>query len=190
MNSDGKSPEEIFSQVEKGSSPNLPAKRQTVTQSSAKVDEGVQSIEGKVIQWQQHINHWRLAITQNEQTIIMFCVIFGACYSYAINECTGNLNFPVYAYVTTIITIVSIFLLLIAPDELPLVTLVKFAVSIALGHVSMMTLIAVDGHTWHLFTTDTCRYPVTTDSIMVFLVGGGAGYIFAKFEEIREGKKL
>jgi hypothetical protein len=187
--SDDRSPEDIFSQIEKGSSPNLPANRQTVTQSSKKVDEGVKTVEDKVIQWQQHINHWRLAITQNEQIIVVFCVLFGICYSYAINECTGNFHFPVYAYVTTIITIVSVSLLLIAPGELPLVTLVKFAVSIAFGHVAMMTLIAVDGHTWHWFTTDTCRYPITTDSIMVALVGAGAGYMFAKFEEIREGKR-
>ena len=88
------------------------------------------------------------------------------------------------------IIIISWSLLLITEGSLPLVVLVKFGVSIAAGHVAMMWIIAIDGHTWGLLTTDVCRYPLTTDSFMVWLVGGGSGYIAAKFEEIKMGKKL
>ena len=50
----GETPEDIFSQIE-GEKQNLPVKR-TVTQSSAKVDEGVRTIEEKVLHGQNVIN--------------------------------------------------------------------------------------------------------------------------------------
>ena len=102
-----------------------------------------------------------------------------------INECSGNVNIPGYTYMLVAVIVSLLSLLLIAEGSLPLVLLIKFAVSVAAGHVSMMFLIAVDGHTWHIISTEVCRYPITSDSVMVFLVGGGVGYIFAKFEEIR-----
>ena len=168
---------------------NLPARR-PVTNSSAKIDESVSSVAEKVEYWQNYINYWRKTITQNESVIIISCILFGIVYSYAINECTGNLGFPVYAYVLVGFIVASLSLLLIADGSLPLTVLVKFAVSVAFGHVLMMNMIAVDGHTFRWLATDVCRYPLTPDSIMVYIVGGGSGYLLAKFEEIRAaGKK-
>lgn len=180
-------PEEIFSQIE-GEKQNLPAKR-TVTQSSARIDESVSTVADKVEYWQEHINYWRKTITQNESVIIISCILFGLLYSYAINECTGNLGFPIYAYVLVGFIVIALSLLLIADGSLPLTVLVKFAVSIAFGHVMMMNIIAVDGHTFRWISTDVCRYPLTPDSIMVFVVGSGSGYLLAKFEEIRAAGK-
>ena len=180
-------PEDIFEQVHEGTGSNLPAKQsnRNITKSSIRIDESVQTIEDKVTYWQELINHWRITIIQNERVIIIFCIVFGFFYSYAINECTGNIHIPAYSYVMIASIIVLLSLLLITEGALPLVVLVKFAISVAGGHVSMMLLIAADGHTWNLFTTAVCRYPISSDSIMVYLVGGGSGYIFAKFEEIR-----
>lgn len=178
-------PEDVFEQIFDDSKTTLPVQQKLLTPSTAKLDDGVKTVEDRVLYWQKMINHWRITIAQNEQVIIIFCIIFGLAYSYAINECTGNFNLPVYVYAMSIGLVFMASLLLIAEGGLPLLVLVKFGVSIATGHVAMMFLIAVDGHYWKLFVTDVCRYPVTTDSIMVFIVGGGAGYIFAKFEEIR-----
>ncbi|MCK5612203.1 hypothetical protein KAR91_60590 [Candidatus Pacearchaeota archaeon] len=163
---------------------NLPAKR-PVTNSSAKIDESVSSVAEKVEYWQNYINYWRKTITQNESVIIIFCILFGLVYSYAINECTGNLGFPVYAYVLVGFIVAALSLLLIADGSLPLTVLVKFAVSVAFGHILMMNIIAVDGHTFRVLSTYVCRYPLTPDSIMVYIFGGGSGYLLAKFEEIR-----
>ena len=76
-------------------------------------------------------------------------------------------------------------LLLIADGSLPLVVILKFVSSFTVGHASMMILIAIDGHTWGLFTTDVCRYPVTTDAIMWVILGGSGGWILKSYEEIR-----
>ncbi len=180
-------PDEIFGQVIVKTK-YLPTK--TVTKSSAKVDESVKTIEDRVRNWQEILNNWRIAIIQNEQAIIILCIIFGIVYSYAINECTGNLNFPIYVYVLTGIIVALFSLLLITEGSLPLLVLVKFAVSIALGHYAMMWVIAVDGHTWEFFVVYVCRYPMTWESIAVYIVGGGCGYISAKFEEIKAGENI
>ena len=168
---------------------NLPAKRNVTTNTSAKVDESVSSVADKVEYWQEYINYWRKTITHNESVIIISCILFGLVYSWAINECTGNLGFPIYAYVLVGFIVIALSLLLIADGSLPLTVLVKFAVSVAFGHVLMMNIIAVDGHTFRILSTYVCRYPLTPDSAMVFILGSGSGYLLAKFEEIRAAGK-
>ena len=185
---ENETPADVFRQINEDSEPNLPA-RQTVTKSSATVGEGVKTVEDRVRNWQIFINDWRISIIQKEDPIIIFCIILGGFYSWAVNECTGNFNVPFYAYVMSAIIIGFGALLLITEGSLPLVVLVKFAVAIALGHTGMMWAIAVDGHSFHFFTIEVCRYPLTTESFMVYLLGGGSGYIVAKFEEIRAGSK-
>lgn len=177
-------PEDLFDQLFEGKSSNLPAPRK-YTKTTERVDKSIRTVEDRLMYWQTLLNNWRIAISQNEQIITVGCILFGLLYSFAINECTGNFEFPIYVYVLVGIIVIVTSLLLIAEGGLPLLTIVQFGVSLAFGHVSMMFLVAVDGHYWQLFTTDVCRYPVTTDSAMVFIVGGGAGYMFAKFEEIR-----
>lgn len=179
----GETPEDIFSQIE-GGTPNLPEKR-AVTQSSARVDESVKTLEDKILSGQEIINEWRKKITQNEKAITIFCVLTGIIFSYAVNRCTGNLNIPPSVYALSVVVILSIALLLIADGSLPLVVLVRFAVSLFFGHYFFMWLVAVDGHSFRWLATDVCRYPVSVDLVMVFIAGSCAGYIGKSFEEIR-----
>ena len=178
------SPEDIFNQVNGEVGTNLPAEEDynTITATSAKIDDKVRTIEGIAQYWQDILNDWRKMITQNEQAIILMCIVLGFIYSFAVNECTGNLDVPVYAYAMSAIIVFLVSLLLIAERSLPLLVLIKFAVSWAAGHLAMMYLIAADGHSWMIFTDNVCRYPVTTDSIMVYSFGVGSGIIIATFK--------
>jgi hypothetical protein len=172
-------PEDIFDQVY--NKDQIPRNHSiSVDVENGAVDGSVKSIDNKITLWQELANEWRKAIIQNENIIISFWILFGLIYSYAINECTGNFHVPTYVYVMAGIIIMLVSLLLITEGSLPLLVLVKFGVSIAFGHVSMMFLIAADGHTFKIFTTDVCRYPITTDSVMIYMVGVGTGYILAK----------
>ena len=78
---------------------------------------------------------------------------------------------------------------MIADEALPLIILIKFIISAWLGHYGMMWIIALDGHTWQLFTSATCKYPISADLIFVFIVGSGVGYAGKTFEEIRAASK-
>lgn len=181
-----KSQEEIYEQVYgTTSSKKKEQGNNLITRSSEKLDDGVKSVEDRVYYWQDMINNWRITIMQNEQLIVSFCILWGLIFAYAINECTGNLNFPWYVYGLVVIIMVLCSLLLIADGSLPLVVILKFVSSFTVGHASMMILIAIDGHTWGLFTTDVCRYPVTTDAIMWIILGGSGGWILKSYEEIR-----
>ncbi len=160
-----------------------------VTQSSAKVDEGVKTLEDKVISWQDIINYWRGKITKNKGFITVFCVVIGMFFSWAVNRCTGNFDIPISVYVLSAVIVVTTALLLIADGALPLIVLVKFAVAAFAGHYFMMWIASIDGHYFQLFTTNTCRYPFSVDMGMVFAAGSCAGYIGKSFEEIRAARR-
>ncbi len=182
---DDKNPEDVFNQVEGGSEINVQeseVEKNTITATSVKIDEKVRSIEGLAQYWQDVLNDWRRTITQNEQAIIIMCIVIGSIYSYAVNKCTGNIDVPVYAYVMSGVIVILISLLLIADESLPLLVLIKFGVSVSGGHLSMMYLVAVDGHGLGLITSDVCRYPVTTDSILVWVFGVGCGIVIMSFK--------
>ena len=175
--------EDVFQQVD--GETDLPVEqdhKNKITAKSVKIDNKVRTIEGITQYWQDILNNWRKTITQNEQIIIIMCIFIGIIYSYAVNKCTGNINVPPYAYVMSGIIIVLISLLLIAERSLPLLVLIKFAVSVAGGHLAMMYLVAVDGHGWGLFTDAVCRYPVTTNTIMAYIFGVGSGIIASNFK--------
>lgn len=157
-------------------------KQVSVSASSPKLDEGVRTIENKVRTGQDLINEWRIRIVKNEQAIIISCLLFGVLIAYAVNECTGDFDFPGYAYWMAGVIVFLLSLLLISGGSLPLIILIKFATSMVSGHLAMMFLIAIDGHGFGFFTTDTCRYPVTFDSITGCLFGVGIGYIAATFK--------
>lgn len=159
--------------------------KRIVTQSSAKVDESVKTIEDKVLYGQDVINEWRLSITQNERGITLFCMIIGILFSYAINRCTGNINIPSSVYVLSAAIVLFAALLLIADGALPLIVLVRFAVSAFFGHYFMMLIVAIDGHYFMWFATDVCRYPFNIDVTAGIIAGICIGYIAKSFEEIR-----
>lgn len=167
---------------------NLPENR-IVTQSSAKVDEGVKTLEDKAIYVQGVANYWREKILQNEKLITFFCVIIGVFFSWAVNRCTGDFNIQASVYILSSIIVFAFVLLLIAPGPLPLMIIVRFAVAAFIGHYFMMWIVSIDGHFFHYFATDTCRYPFSVDMGMVFLAGSCAGYIGKSFEEIRAARK-
>ena len=116
MATDTTRPEEIFEQIHnEGSSKNLPARiKQPLTQTSVKVDEGVKDFGEKVIRWQELINYFRVIISQNELIIITFCFLFGAIFSYAINECSMGFNIPASVYILSALLVLSGSLLIIA----------------------------------------------------------------------------
>ena len=176
------SPNDIFDQVHNGSKIEDKGKQVSVTSDSPKLDVGVKSVEDRLITWQERINDWRRKIIKNENIIIMFCVLTGAVFSYAINECTGDFDFPWYAYLMGFAIIALWSLLMITEGGLQLIVLIRFGVTLALGHYSMMWLVAIDGHSWHIFTFEICRYPMTQDLIAGFFVGIGSGFILAKFK--------
>lgn len=178
-------PEDVFSQVEGESEIDLPVEqdfKNKITAKSVKITDKVRTIEGISEYWQDILNNWRKAITQNEQIIIILCICIGIVYSYAVNKCTGNIDVPVYAYIMSGVIIVLISLLLIAEKSLPLLVLIKFGVSVAGGHLAMMYLVAADGHDWGLFTDAVCRYPVTTNTLLAYTFGVGSGIIISTFK--------
>jgi len=160
--------DDIFSQKK-----NLPV--------STKPNKNVKTVEEKVKLWQEIANRWRTTITQNEKVIVIFCMLAGFVYSYAVNECTGNFDVPIYVYAMAFGIVILCSLLLIAEKTLPLLVLVKFSAAAAFGHVAMMFLIVADGPIG-VFTVATCSSPVTIDSVMVWLFGSGTGYIAANFQ--------
>ncbi len=180
-------PEDIFSQVDGGKKSNLPANR-TVTQSSAKVDESVKTLEDKSTYIQEFINYWRGKIMQNERIITLFCVIIGMYFSWAVNICTGNFDIPLSVYILSGVIVFVVALLLIAPGALPLIVIVRFAIFMFFGHYCMMWLVAIDGRAFGLLTTDVCRYPISLDVTSGVIAGVFIGYIFKSFEEIRAAR--
>lgn len=185
-------PHEIYKKIcgDKSNFDKEQENRRALTRTSEKIDSSVKTFEDRVISWQETINNWRIAITQNEQGIIIFYIIFGMAYAFAINECTGNLDFPWYAYFMMGIIVIMSSLLQIPEGALQLVTILKYAVSISLGHVCMMWIIAVDGHAFRILTTDVCRYPVASDFLMGVAIGGPIGFIVKTYEEIMsKGKR-
>ena len=179
-------PEEIFSQIEGGKQKLL--ERKTVTQSSARVDEGVRTLEDKVIGWQEIINYWRSEVARKQTGITSFCIILGCFFSLAVNRCTGNLDIspPVYALCAALLLAGGF--LLIADGPLRLIVLVKFTAAAFFGHYLMMWVISIDGHTWGLFTSDICRYPISIDVSVGVVAGTLIGYIWKSFEEIRAAR--
>jgi hypothetical protein len=180
-----KNPEDIFNQVEGKSDVKYHSEevgKNTITATSSKIDEKVKTIEGKAQYWQDILNDWRKNITQNEQIIIITCFLIGAIYSYAVNKCTGNVDVPIYAYVMSGVIVIMMSFLLIADKSLPLLVLIKFAVSVAAGHLALMHLVAVDGHGWGWITSDVCRFPITTDKVLVWMFGIGCGVILTTFK--------
>jgi len=118
----------------------------------------------------------------------MFFVLVGMFFSWAVNRCTGNFDISTAVYILSALIVFVIALLLIAPGALPLKVLVGFATSAFIGHYAMMWLVAIDGHFFKWFTSDTCRYPFSVEMLMVFLGGACAGYIGKSFEEIRAAR--
>ena len=190
---DTTNPEDIFNQVY-GKEKSLPKKQyqqsKAITQSTVKVDEGIKTVEDRVINWQVILNNWRITIVQIEPVIIVICVVLGWLLSYTVNKCTGVFNPPWYVYMMAGVIVISWFFLLITEGVLSLIVLVKFITATAAGHYSMMWVIAVDGHTFKFFTMNVCKYPIASDIISGLFPGLIIGYIFKTFEESRAGKKL
>ncbi len=182
----GETPEDIFSQID-GNKTNLPAK--TVTQSSAKVDESVKTLEDKSTNAQEVINYWRKKIMQNEEVITFFCVIIGMYFSWAVNICTGNYDIPPSVYILSSVIVFVVALLLIAPGALPLIVIVRFAIFMFIGHYFMMWVVSIDGHSFRFLTSDVCRYPFSFDVMSGVIAGAFIGYIYKSFEEIRAARK-
>lgn len=149
-----------------------------VEKHAAKIDGGVRTIEEKLTYWQEIGNEWRKAIVQNEHLISAFWFLFGMIYSYAINKCTGSFVIPGIAYLLSGIILVLLVFLMISEESLPLLSLIKIGLYGAFGHIMMMTAVAVDGHTWNLFTSDVCRYPFSSDSLMIYMLGMASGIVF------------
>ncbi len=177
-------PEDILG----GWSENNSQSKSIVTQSSVKVDEGVKTLEDKVIHSQAVINYWRAKITQNEKAITFFCVIISILFSWAVNRCTGNFNIPSSVYVLSAIIILVVALLLIADGALPLIVLVRFVVAAFAGHYFMMWIVSIDGHYFGWLTADVCRYPISVDVTAGVIAGIFIGYIAKSFEEIRAAR--
>ena len=176
------SPNDIFNQVYPGSSIEDGKEVVVSTKSgSPMLDEGVKSVEERLMTWQERVNDWRKKIIQNEQVITLICVLSGMVYSYAINECTGDLDIAWYVYLMASVIVALGSLLVISEGGLLLIVLVKFGLAMSIGHYAVMWLVAVDGHYWAAFTYETCRYPMTPDLISGFIVGVGSGFTLAKF---------
>lgn len=180
-------PEEIYEKI-KINTDHLPAKipgQENVTRSTERLDDSIRTIEDKIVHWQEIINNWRITILQNERAIIIFYALFGFIFAYAINECTGDLDFPLYAYILVGIIMMLMALLQIPEGGLRLIIILKYSISMMLGHYSMMMFIAIDGHTIRWFTTDVCRYPATSDFLMGIPVGGAIVFLAKSYEEIK-----
>lgn len=145
------------------------------------VNKNVKTVEEKVKSWQERVNQWRTAITRNETIIIILCMISGVLYSYAVNECTGNFNVPIYAYIMAIGMGLLCSLLLIAEGSLPLLLIIKFSASVVFGHFVMMFLIVADGPIG-FFTIASCTNPITSDTVLSWIFGSFTGYIAAHFQ--------
>ncbi len=167
---------------------NTSQNKNIVTQSSVRVDETVTTLEDKVTHIQAVINYWRAKITQNERVITLFCVITGILFSYAINKCTRNLDIPASVYWLSAALIISFALLLISDGSLPLIVLVRFAISVYFGHYFMMWVVSIDGHYFGWLTADVCRYPISVAVTAGVIAGIFIGYIAKSFEEIRAAR--
>ncbi|MCP4753980.1 MAG: hypothetical protein GY866_24105, partial [Proteobacteria bacterium] len=167
--------------------PFIPAKKLSGVQQKA--SETVTTVDERVIKWQDVINQWRVTILQNETIINFVCLFAGIGYCYAINECTGQFEFPAIVYWLFGSLILTCCLLLISAGSMPLSVLVKFAVSGSVGHIGMMYLIALDGHYFQILAVAMCRYPATFEDLYKLAVGAGLGYLFAKYEETKELRK-
>jgi len=160
-----------------------------ITRTSAKLDDGIKTIEDKVIYWQERINSLRISVMQNEQFVILFCILLGIVLAYSINECTGNIDIPAYVYVLIFLNLVWLSLLMIPEGSLPFIAILKLVSAYTVGHAWMMLMIALDGHFFKWFVTDVCRYPFTKDTIMWVILGAIGGYAVKSIEEIKEKGK-
>lgn len=153
---------------------------------SPPVDEKILSVEGKLEKAQAKATEWQRMLIQNETIVSVICFISGVIYSFAVNECTGDYDFPWYAVFFAALSASLFYLLLIREGSLQLVILVKFASYFFLGHILLMFLVAIDSHSWKLFTVYTCKYPFTSDFFMGTALGAMGGFLGTKLSWKRQ----
>lgn len=146
----------------------------------------VKVVEDKITSFQEFATFWQRQFIQNEDAISVCCFGAGLIYSYAVNECTGDVNVPWYAYILGGVAAFLFWLLVIRESSLKLVVIIKFLTAFLFGHVFLMFAVALDSHYFGYFTFNVCRYPFGGNEVMWTSLGAMGGFLYAELSRSRK----